>query len=55
MGKEEDVFSKTKQKISFSDYVRSKNLPFHDDLYHVVFFYFSTARQVVFALHNKIW
>ena len=30
-----------------------KNLLFHDVLYHLVFLYFSTARQVAFAVHNK--
>ena len=30
-----------------------KNLPFHDVLYRLVFLYFSTTRQVAFALHNK--
>ena len=30
-----------------------KNLPFHDALHHLVFLYFSTARQVAFALHSK--
>ena len=30
-----------------------KNLPFHDVLYHVVLLYFSTVRQVAFALHNR--
>ena len=30
-----------------------KNLPFHDVLYHLVLLYFSTVRQVAFALHNK--
>ena len=31
-----------------------KNLPFHDVLYHLVFLYFSTTRQVAFALQKKV-
>ena len=30
-----------------------KNLPFHNVLYHLNFLYFSTARHVALALHNK--
>ena len=31
-----------------------KNLPFEDVLYHFVFFYFSTARQVAFTLRKMM-
>ena len=48
------MFSQKQNKKSHSKTrLDEKNLPFHDVLYHFVFLYFSTARQVAFALHNK--
>ena len=43
---------KKKKKKNSKTQVDEKNLPFHV-LDHLVFLYFSTARQVAFALHNK--
>ena len=43
---------KNPQKNHSKTQVDEKNLPFHV-LYYLVFLYFSTARQVAFALHNK--
>ena len=54
IGSEENVFAqKQNKKKHFKIQLGEKNLPFHDVLYHFVFLYFSTARLVAFALHNK--
>ena len=50
---EEDIFSKSKQKITFQIQLDEKNLPFHDALDSFVFLNFSNACQAAFALHNK--
>ena len=53
IGSEENVFAQKQKKKHFKIQLGEKNLPFHDVLYHFVFLYFSTARLVAFALHNK--
>ena len=49
------MFSQKQNKKYYSktELDEKKDLPFHDVFYHLVFLYFSTARQVAFALHNK--
>ena len=45
-------FHKENIKYHSKTQLDEKKLPFHDVPYHFVFLYFSTARQVVFTLHN---
>ena len=43
IGREEDIFSKTKQKSNFKSQLDEKNLPFNDALDHFVLLCFSNA------------
>ena len=45
-------FQKQNIKYHSKTQLDEKNLSFHDFLYHLVFLYFSTARQVAFAPYN---
>ena len=47
------MFSQKQKKYHSKTHLDEKKLPFHDVLYHLVLLYFSTARQVAFALRNK--
>ena len=44
---------KQNKKCHSKTQLDEKNLPFHNVLYHLNFLYFSTARHVALALHNK--
>ena len=54
IGSEEDVFSKIKQNKNRSKTQLYKKIwIFHDVLYQFLFLFFSTSRQMAFALHVK--
>ena len=46
--------NETQKKNHSKTHLDETNLPFHDVLGYFVFLYFSTARQAVFALYDKI-